>query len=77
MRAFKNLPSSESQTTQISANPSVTETDHSKPTNAQQTHHRFRKFLVFAILGLALVAFMLLFQRRESGKAKTSKPVPN
>lgn len=70
----QNAPPSEPRETQASTNPSVTETDHSKSAHAQQTHHRIRKFLVFAILGVTLVAFMLFFQRRENGKAKTSKP---
>ena len=74
--SVQDPPSSEELATQENTHISVTATAHSKSTNSQQTHHRIRKFFVFAILGVAVVAFMLFFQRRETGKAKTPKPAP-
>jgi hypothetical protein len=72
--SVQDPPPSEDPATQENTHTSETESTHSESANPQQTHHRIRKFFVFAILGVAVVAFMLFFQRRETGKAKTPKP---
>lgn len=41
--------------------------------NSQRPRARYRRFIVLALLGLSIVAFLLFVQRRETSKAKTPK----
>jgi len=55
---------------------STTETARPQSLNSRRSGDRVRRLIVLGVLGAAVIACILFFQRRETSKAKTPKPAP-